>query len=178
MQHSFWNHMEFLWNFRHYFGEYPLQNDGHNWLRIMHNSFISDKKWNISFRERAGLTNIYNKKGKLNFSNRNTTCVNKIIFYFDGTKIIFDARFDINSAYQNSGCNFKSTLHVVQDYCLSFGGKICHFPKGLLHLVKDSSMICRGIACWKTTIYNFLKGTLQKEWHLLLCNQRRLHCCI
>ena len=87
MQHSFWNHMEFLWNFRHYFGEYPLQNDGHNWLRRMHNSFISDKKWNISFRERAGLKNMYNKK--LNLSNRNTACVNKIIFYFDGTWLLW-----------------------------------------------------------------------------------------
>ena len=62
-----------------------LQNDGHNWLRRMHSSFISDKTCNISFRERAGLKNIYNRKGRLNLSNRNTTCVNKIVFYFDGT---------------------------------------------------------------------------------------------
>ena len=33
----------------------------------------------------------------------------------------------------------------------------------MLHLVKHSSMICRGIACWKKTISNFLKGTLQKN---------------
>jgi len=61
MQHSFWNDMEFLWIFMHYFGEYPLQNDGHSWLRRMHDSFISDKR-NTSFRERACLKNTTNKE--------------------------------------------------------------------------------------------------------------------
>ena len=37
---------------------------------------------------------------------------------------------------------------MVQDYCLSFGRK-CPFSKGMLHLLKDASIICRGIACWK-----------------------------
>ena len=40
---------------------YPLQNDGHNCLRRMHNSFISDKR-KTSFRERAGLENTTNKE--------------------------------------------------------------------------------------------------------------------
>ena len=123
MQHSFWNHMEFLWNFRHYFGEYPLQNDGHNWLRRMHNSFISDKKWNISL-EKELVSRIYTTKkedwtfpiGILHVSIKWSSILMEHSF--------FDPRFDINSAYQNSGCKLKSTLHMVQDYCLSFGRKM------------------------------------------------------
>ena len=57
---------------------------------------------------------------------------------------------------------------MVQDYCISILGETCKFPKGILHLAKDSTMICRGIACWKQLIYNFLKGTLQKMTHASL----------
>ena len=45
-------------------------------------------------------------------------------------------------------CWFGSLIYMVQDYCLSFGRK-CPFSKGMLHLLKDASIICRGIACWK-----------------------------
>ena len=38
----------------------------------------------------------------------------------------------------------------------------CPFSKGMLHLLKDSSINCRGIACWKKTL-NLLKGKLQKN---------------
>ena len=33
MRHSFWNNVDFPRGTRHYFGKYPLQNDGTNWLR-------------------------------------------------------------------------------------------------------------------------------------------------
>ena len=177
MQHSFWNHMEFLWNFRHYFGEYPLQNDGHNWLRRMHNSFISDKKWNISFRERAGLKNIYNKKRRLNLSNRNTTCVNKIIFYFDGTKIIFDARFDINSAYQNSGCKLKKQATYGAGLLPIFWEKNAIFQKECCILSRIPPWFVGVWLVEKDYIW-FSQRNIAKEWHMLLCNQGRLHCCI
>ena len=59
----------------------------------------------------------------------------------------FDPRFDINSAYQNSGCKLKSTLHMVQDYCLSFGRKM-QFSKrnaascqGFLHDLQGFSLL-------------------------------------
>ena len=48
----------------------------------------------------------------------------------------FDPRFDINSAYQNSGCKLKSTLHMVQDYCLSFGRK--------MQFSKNNAASCQG----------------------------------
>ena len=74
----------------------------------------------------------------------------------------FDPRFDINSAYQNSGCKLKSTLHMVQDYCLSFGRKM-QFSKRNAASCQGFLHDLQGYCLLKKTIYNFITGTLQKN---------------
>ena len=50
---------------------------------------------------------------------------------------------------------------MVQNYCLSFGGKVPFFKRNAASFKGFLHNLCRGIACWKKA-FNFLKGKLQK----------------
>ena len=105
-----------LYRIRHYFGEYPLQNDGRNWLRRLHNSFISDKR-NVSFRERAGLKNITNKED-WTFPIGTLDASRKLSSMFAGT-CFFDPQNAILSDRITAICKqYSHPYRIFREYCV------------------------------------------------------------
>ena len=68
----------------------------------------------------------------------------------------------------------KSTLHTAQEYCLLEGipyhlEEDCACSKGMLHILEDSSIVFKGIACWKNIVLSQRK--IANEWIMFLYEQ-------
>ena len=76
----------------------------------------------------------------------------------------FDPRFDMNFCIPQQWQQVKKhTLHMVQDYCISFWEKNVIFQKECCILSRIPPWFVGVLLVEKKTIYNFLKGTLQKN---------------
>ena len=159
--------------------ESNLKNDGTNWFSEDRTALSYWMNYLVPLEKDLVLKEQETRKTEPFQQEYCTTCANKIFFFcrnmaswkenclmvgylpcLSNIAILHDldiARFDMNSAFKKGGCKLKSALHMAQEYCVLEGihiiwKKIALFQKRMLNLLEDSSIICRGIACWKNIV--------------------------